>query len=64
MAITRSQFATQVAHLCGRVCRWAGDYLAQTDRLHEPMRDGVVDMFTAMLRDTADRIDRMHEAEE
>mgnify|MGYP003138609072 CR=1 FL=1 len=60
MPVTHAQFSQQAAYVASRASSWAGDVLTLPERLQEPMRDCSVRRFTAMLRETADMIERLH----
>ncbi len=60
MAISHCRFAEQAAYLAGRCSSWAGECANNIDRPTEPMNDESLARFLHMLRDTADRIENMH----
>lgn len=60
MAMSHSKFATQAAYLAGRCASWAGECADNFGEPERPMRDDSVERFLVMLRETADRIEQMH----
>ena len=64
MAMTHSQFAAQAAYLASRSASWAGEVAAYGDYSEfTHMRDDSIERFVQMLRETADRIEEMHQEE-
>jgi hypothetical protein len=57
MTLTNSQFASSAACLAARCASWAGEYADNMGAPQEPMRDGSVERFVKMLRETADHIE-------
>lgn len=63
MPLTHANFSMQASYLASRASSWAGECLMLPEQLEKPMRDHSVERFTAMLRETADMIDRMQNEE-
>jgi len=60
MAMSHSRFASQAAYLASRCASWAGECAESFGEPERPMHDESVARFLAMLRETADHIERIH----
>ena len=60
MTISRRLFASQSAYLASRCASWAGECAADFGGPELPMYDESIKRYLAMLRETADRIEQMH----
>jgi hypothetical protein len=60
MALTHSQFASFSAYLASRCAGWAGECAEALGYPMKPMNDDSVERFVAMLRETADHIEKRH----
>lgn len=56
--MTRAEFARQAAYLASRASSWAGDAITLPEKVSAPMHPDSISRFTAMLRETADMLER------